>query len=94
MLLSFIISSFIHNNLFNTLISGFLEITNGLNLLANLSINLKLKEIMAISIISFGGLSINTQIKAILEDTNLKYSSFLKGRIMGTIISAFLTCII
>lgn len=91
MLLTFIITSFFHNNiLIKTLISGFLEITNGLNNLASLNIIIQIKEIITIAIISFGGLSIHTQIKSILEDTNMNYSYFFKGRIMQTIISIIL----
>lgn len=91
MLLTFIITSFIKDNLLlKTIIAGVLEITNGLNSLTNLEILSKIKEIIAVMIISFGGLSINTQIKAILEDTNINYFSFLKGRIMQSLISGIL----
>lgn len=88
MLLSYLITQIIpFSELPKILISGFLEITNGLNLLFSLHISLKLKEIIAVSIISFGGVSIHTQIKAILEDTSISYSTFFKGRVMQTIIS-------
>ena len=94
MLLTFIITSLLPNNcLIKTIISGFLEITNGLNTMASLNILNKIKEIIASAIISFGGLSIHTQIKAILEDTNMNYSYFLKGRIMQSIISVILIMI-
>lgn len=95
MLLSFIINSFLPNiPILKTIISGILEITNGLNMLTNINLNLKLKEIIACMIISFGGLSINTQIKSILEDTNISYSYFFKGRIMQALISGFLIFLI
>ena len=91
MLLTYIITSLISTTpLTKTLISGFLEITNGLNNLKDLEIALKIKEIIAVSIISFGGLSIHTQVKSILEDTQMSYHQFLKGRVMQTIISASL----
>ena len=94
MLLSFIITSIIPTSyLFKTLISSFLEITNGLNLLKNLDIALKIKEIIAVVTISFGGLSINTQIKAILEDSPLNFKYFFKGRIMQAFISFILIII-
>ena len=95
MLITYIITTPIEGNmLLKTLISGFLEITNGLNNLANLTTFSKLKEIIAIAIISFGGLSIHTQIKAILEDTKLNYHTFLKGRIMHTLIGIALILLI
>lgn len=94
MLLSYIITSLFPFNEFTKVIfSGFLEITNGLNLLVNLKVASKLKEIIAISIISFGGLSIHTQIKSILEEAHLNYGYFLKGRIYQTMISILLVLI-
>ena len=94
MLLTFIITNLLPDNpLIKTLISGFLEITNGLNTITSLNIIIQIKEIIASAIISFGGLSIHTQIKAILENTNMNYSYFLKGRIMQSIISVILIMI-
>lgn len=91
MLLSFIITSIIPTTpLTKSLITGFLEITNGLNNLQVGNISLKLKEIIAIFIISFGGLSIHTQVKAILDDTPISYKAFLQGRILQAIISVSL----
>ena len=91
MLLTFIVTNLLPDNLLiKTLISGFLEITNGLNTITSLNIFIQIKEIIASAIISFGGLSIHTQIKAILENTNMNYSYFLKGRIMQSIISVIL----
>ena len=94
MLISYIITNiFPMPPLFKTLSSGLLEITNGLNLLQNLTITSKLKEIIALIIISFGGLSIHTQVKALLEDTNIKFKPFFQGRIFQTIISFILIII-
>lgn len=95
MLLTFIISNtFNLNNLGRILVSGFLEITSGLNNLSQITLSVKLKEIIALFIISFGGLSIHTQIKSILEDTNIDYKYFLKGRIMQAVISVILGLIL
>lgn len=69
------------------LLSGLLEISQGLNGLIDTSISLKIKELLAIFMISFGGLSIHLQVKGILSDTNLSYTPFLKGRIKQTILS-------
>ncbi len=71
-----------------TIFKGLLEITTGLNsLIINQSSS---KKILAIIIINFGGLSIFTQIKSILEDTNLNFINYFKGRILQIIISLFL----
>lgn len=77
-----------------TIIKGFLEITQGLSSLSNLTINNKLKEIIAISIISFGGLSIHSQINNILLNSNIKYKYFFIGRLITILISAFITIMV
>ena len=88
MLLTYIITNLASLNiLFKTLIAGTLELTNGLNMLANLNCAFKLKEIIATAMISFGAFSIHSQIKGLLEDTDLNYQAYLKGRIWQTIIS-------
>jgi sporulation integral membrane protein YlbJ len=93
-ILSYILTSFLPNiPTIQVIISGFLEITNGLNKLINLNITIKIKEIIAIFIISFGGLSIHTQVKSILEDTPISYLPFLKGRIMQTLLGFILILI-
>lgn len=93
MLLSHIITSIVQSNiLVKTTIKGALELTQGLQALEYLNLG-KIKEILAISFISFGGLSIHTQIKGILEDTNISYHNFFIGRIYQTIISIILIII-
>jgi len=69
---------------------GFLELTQGLNALIPSNFSLTIKSFLAISFISFGGLSIHTQIKSIISDTNISYMSFLKGRVFHTILSNLL----
>ena len=68
---------------------GILEMTQGLNMLINNSI--PFKEIIAMIFISFSGLSIHTQVKCILDETDLEYKYFFKGRIYQTIIAVILT---
>lgn len=75
----------------NIVLRGILEMTQGLNSLINA--NVFNKEILAILFISFGGFSIHTQVKCILDETNLEYKYFFKGRVMQTIIAIILTCI-
>ncbi|MDE5538938.1 MAG: hypothetical protein K2J20_00425, partial [Bacilli bacterium] len=91
MLLSYIITNLLSTTPFiKLIISSVLEITNGLNFLAKTSYLLKIKEIIALATISFGGLSIHTQIKSILEDTNISYKPFLKGRLLQVLIGTIL----
>ena len=77
----------------STLLKGFLEVTQGLNSLISLNILPKIKEIMAISFVSFGGLSIHFQVKCLLDEANLNYHYFLKGRIFQGLIAVGLTII-
>jgi len=86
---------FLLNKLLNPLqypiISGILEISQGLNCLINWSVSLKIKELIAMIFISFGGLSIHLQIKGILSESDISYWNFFKGRLKQTILSS---CII
>lgn len=75
------------NDINNIFIKGLFEITQSLNILPNLHINSFIKEIITISIISFGGLSIHTQVLSIINDTNISYKNFFIGRILHTLIS-------
>lgn len=85
--------TFALNELFTTILKGILEVTQGLNSLNNINLSLKIKEILAISFISFGGISIHSQVKCLLDEENLKYSYFFKGRIIQTAISIILTAL-
>ena len=84
-----LITSYLPNN---SLIQGLLEVTTGLNSL--ITNQYESKELLCIIIINFGGLSIFTQIKSILEDTNLEFINFIKGRLLQIIISLILLCLI
>lgn len=91
---SVLINCFNFSDTTNTLLKGFLEITQGLNALTYLDISFKIKEIIAISIISFGGLSIHSQVQNIVSDTSIKYKYFLLGRIIHTFISTIIILIV
>ncbi len=80
------------------LFKGLLEITQALNTIPSLNNISLLKELLALIIISFGGLSIHTQILSLIIDQNISYKNFLKGRILhvlfSTITYLFISCII
>lgn len=76
------------------IISGILEISQGLNSLINSFLSNKIKEILAILFISFGGLSIHLQIKGIISETQISYQQFLKMRIFQALISIFIIFLI
>lgn len=78
----------IKNMLLKNILNGFLEITTGLKGLEYLDISTNIKILLSTVYLSFGGLSIHTQIKSILPDTN--YTLFLKSRLYAVIISIIL----
>lgn len=78
----------IKNMLLKNILNGFLEITTGLKGLEYLDISTNIKILLSTMYLSFGGLSIHTQIKSILPDTN--YTLFLKSRLYAVIISIIL----
>lgn len=78
----------IKNMLLKNILNGFLEITTGLKGLEYLDISTNIKILLSTMYLSFGGLSIHTQIKSILPDTN--YTLFLKSRLYTIIISIIL----
>lgn len=94
MIFSSLISIFIHNNFFFTICSGLFEITAGLNNLITLETTIFIKKIIATFIISFGGLSIHSQIFSIISTTNLSYKSFLKGRILASLLAVLIVIVI
>jgi len=85
-----IINLFDFSDIINTLFKGFLEITQGLSSINNLNMSIKLKEIIAITIISFGGISIHSQIQNIVSNTTIQYKYFFIGRLIHTLISFIL----
>ena len=74
----------------NIILTGLLELTSGLYELGTRNINISLKALLAIIFINFGGLSIHLQVKGIISDTLISYLSFIKGRVIATIISIIL----
>lgn len=90
-----VITTVIDNNLnlnsyFQTILNGFVEMTQGLKYISLLDIPLKLKSVLSTMIISFGGISVHVQIISIISDTKIKYMPFLVARILHATIASFL----
>lgn len=75
----------INNPIIKNIFNGALEITTALNNIKFLNINTNFKILLSIIYLSFGGISIHTQIKSILPDTN--YKLFLKNKLLSILIS-------
>ena len=88
-----IIGSITTFNIINTinpikhpLITGILEITNGINMISYYNINYQYQLIFIGILLSFGGLSILFQIKSIFKNTFIDYSLYYKSRIIHLIL--------
>ena len=75
------------NDIYTVILKGIFEITQSLNILNIINYSSKVKEIIALSIISFGGLSIHTQVLSIINNTKISYKCFFSGRILHVLIS-------
>lgn len=75
---------------YTLMISGLFEITQGFYYLNIINISIKLKSIIAIIFLSFGGISIHMQMISFISDTNIKYYPYLIARIIHSIISGIL----
>ena len=64
-------------------LAGLFDLTNGV-FSTSLFSSLVKRSYFILFFLSFGSISIHMQTKSILIDTSLSYSSFLKGRILGT----------
>ena len=72
---------------FNFIISSLLEITQGLFALKYLTLNIELKALIAVAMISFGGFCIHTQVYSILSETKISYKNYFFSRILHVIIA-------
>ena len=77
---------FAYNTYLYVVMNGFFDLTNGVTKTALLNSNYY-RALLILLFVSFGGLSIHMQVKSILSDTEIPYKVFLKGRILGTILS-------
>ena len=90
-----VLTTIIDNNLnldsvLGSVLNGFIEMTQGLKYISLEAIPLKLKCVLTVMILSFGGLSVHMQIMSILSDTDIKYLPFLCARICHAVLSSLL----
>jgi len=78
------------NSVLQSLLNGSIEMTQGLKYISLEAIPLKLKCILSVMILSFGGLSVHMQIVSIISDTKIKYFPFLLSRILHSIVSGLM----
>lgn len=92
--LSTLINSFYKNKIFNLVVCMLFDITNGIISISNINLSLFLKGLLITCLITFGGLNIHFQVRSIIKNKKLPYSSFFKGRILATILSVIIYVLI
>lgn len=76
------------------LISGFLEITNGINSISCIaSKKLSINIIISAFLLGFGGISVLLQVWSITSKTDLSIKPYLYGKLLQGIFAAFYTYI-
>lgn len=76
------------------LITGFLEITNGINSISNIMCKkISINIIITSFLLGFGGISIFLQVLSITSKTDLSIKPYLYGKLLHGIIAAFYTYI-
>jgi len=92
-LISLIITKYISfNSYFYVLICGIFDLTKGVFSTSIIN-NTFIRILFILIFISFGSISIHMQVKSILNNSIL-YKSFIKGRIIGTILSFIILIIL
>ena len=91
----FILTTIININLkldyfHQTLLNGFIEMTNGLNMIKNLNFSIDIKASLMAFFISFGGLSIHMQVMSMLSNYKINYFVYLIARLLHASISSLL----
>lgn len=78
----------------STIVSGILEMTQGVKLASLMQISELIKIIIITGIISFGGLSVHMQVLGIISEQKIRYKYFFLARIIHSILAMLLVSII
>lgn len=81
------------NNFNQSVLSGFFEMTQGLKYISLLEIPLKLKSILTVMILSFGGFSVHMQLMGILSGSKINYFPYLTARLLHAFLASILVFI-
>lgn len=76
------------------IISGILEVTTGANKIASVNISLLNKLIITSILVGFGGFSIHMQTLGIISSSDIKFSSYLLGKTLQSLISGGISFIL
>lgn len=79
------------NDLATSCFKGILEITSGLKLMANISLDYKVLLPLVALILGFGGISVHMQVASIISNTNLSIKPYLIGKTLHGIFAGIIT---
>lgn len=95
LIITTILDKHFHLNIYlKTILTSIMEMTQGLKHVSLLNVSLKTKSIIMAMIISFGGLSVHTQVLSFISDTKIKYTPFLIARIFHALLAGILVFIL
>lgn len=78
----------------NGLVSGILELTNGLNIVCNIHVKkLSINIILASFLLGLGGISVLLQVWSVIAKTDLSIKPYICGKLLHACFSAFYTFI-
>ena len=84
----------VSNEIISPLITGFLEITNGIDAISNIHLkNISINIIVAGFLLGFGGISVMLQVFSILSKTDLSITPYVLGKLLHGVIAAIYTYI-
>jgi len=69
------------------MLSGILEMTQGIKYTASLPLSLMWKAALMTAMISFGGFSVHMQVMSLLEDTDIPYRYFFFARVLHALLA-------
>ena len=73
-----------------SILNGFFEMTQGLKYVSLLNIPLKIKGILTVIILSFGGLSVHMQLIGILSKSKIRYFPYFTARVLHATIASLM----
>lgn len=82
------------NEYIHSFICSILEITNGVKKISTLDLSTNLKIIFSASTLTFGGLSVHSQMLSILGNYNITYKIVIKERLKAVLINFIIICIL
>ncbi|MCI8548331.1 MAG: hypothetical protein HFJ38_05530 [Bacilli bacterium] len=85
-----ILTNFVENPIFKSILYGLFDLTKGVLSVKSLPITLFFQALLLTSFLTFGGLSVHFQVKEIIKKEDIKYFYFLAGRISSLALAILL----